>query len=297
MSSNENALRLCALCQEARPLSRSHIIPRFFTEGGHQMFPTGKDGSLQPFVDATHTDPTIKLGRMQKGFWDSKLGVVQHLLCNECEQRFSKLESYVRRYFYGTTTPIRLQLSLKLDPFFRVDYSQFKLFQLSLLWRASTARGSFFEKVELGEKHTERIRRMLLENDPGHEDEYACTLCRFTSTPEIDKLLERWNAALETMMFAPIVHRFEGCRFYTFIFGGLVWGFCVTSARVPSILEHSYLKKDGVFYLSPLNAQGFLAHFAKKVVKTGNYPPPAGWGEKGPSSIVKDFTIFRGGTC
>ena len=265
---------LCRLCLEPRPLARSHIIPRFFTEGGYQLRPTGKDGLLQPFVDAMHTDPAIKLGRRQKGGWDSKLGTVQYLLCEVCELRFSKLEDYVRRYFYGLTSPIRLQLPITPDPFFQIDYKTFKLFQLSVLWRASEARGDFFTAVELGEKHSERIRKMLLEENPGTEDDYACALYRMVATPEVELLLRRHNTALETGLFAPIASRQEGSRLYTFLFGGLGWTFCVTSGPLPAILQHTYVKESGSFFLSSLNARNFLSHFSRKVVKTGNYPRP-----------------------
>lgn len=261
----------CALCGESKPLRRSHILPQFFSEGAERRLPTGKSGQLQPFVDAVHTNPHVKLGRLQKGAWDSKLGVIQRLLCSDCEERFGKWENYVKRELYGRTSPIRLQLPRDPSPFFKIDYPQFKLFQLSILWRASVASGSFFEAVSLGEKHEAKIRAMLLSENPGRQDDYPCALMRLTPTQEIEVKLKISGAAIETISFAPIVKRIEGARLYTFLCGGLGWTFCVTSGEIPQFLRHSYVKETGVYFLSSYCIKNLFDEFVRKVVATGNY--------------------------
>jgi hypothetical protein len=44
-----------------------------------------------------------------------------------------------------------------------VDYGAFKLFHLSILWRASIARRSEWSAVSLGPRHEQRLRASLLE--------------------------------------------------------------------------------------------------------------------------------------
>lgn len=265
----------CHLCLEPKPLTLSHTIPRFFIEGGYQYFPTGKDGSEQPFSHPFHTNPVIKYDRRQKGYWERKLGIVERLLCNKCEQRFSAWEDYAKRFFYGGTSPIRLQLPLKPDSFFDADYKRMKLFQLSMLWRASEARGPFFSAVDLGEKHGERIRKMLLDENPGGEDDYPCALARLTFNEEISALFDRHGNSIENAIFAPVAKKREGSRIYLFAIGGLLWAFCVTSARLPEIMRNAYMKQNGRFFVLPFDGGGFLREFAIKVVNAGNVPRPS----------------------
>lgn len=52
-------------------------------------------------------------------------------------------------------------------PFRRL--SKMKLFQLSQLWMASEAKGAFFGAVKLSGAHRERLRVMLLHDEPGDE--------------------------------------------------------------------------------------------------------------------------------
>jgi hypothetical protein len=63
--------------------------------------------------------------------------MVEPLLCYDCEQKISAFEDYAKRFFYGSSDPIRLSLPLLPDPVFTADYRKMKLFQLSILWRAA----------------------------------------------------------------------------------------------------------------------------------------------------------------
>ena len=53
-----------------------------------------------------------------------------------------------------------------------VDYTQLRLFYLSLLWRMSVSTHPYFKEVSLG-PHEEVLRRMLLEGRPGEPDQYG----------------------------------------------------------------------------------------------------------------------------
>jgi len=56
-----------------------------------------------------------------------------------------------------------------------IDYKLFKLFQLSLLWRAGVSDRPIFKEVALG-RHQEILRRMLLDDDPGESHKYGCIM-------------------------------------------------------------------------------------------------------------------------
>ena len=114
--------------------------------------------------------------------------MIEHLLCDACESRFSALEDNAKRVFYGGYSPIRLHLPLVKDPLFRTDYKKLKLFQLSILWRAAEAKGEFFAAVTLLDADRSRLRDMLLSANPGSEDEYPCAMTRLVVSSHVEEL-------------------------------------------------------------------------------------------------------------
>lgn len=261
----------CRLCGEEKSLRRSHIIPAFFRDDSGLMYPTGESRNLQPFTQPIHTHPGKRFDRKQVGYWEKRHGITEHLLCDDCGQYMSRLEDYVKRLFYGDSTPIRFQLPLLETPLFTADYKKLKLFQLSILWRAAEAKGEFFSAVTVTDFHRARLREMLLNRDPGHEDQYCCTLMRLVvSSPEILQAQRNAGISIETGCFAPIGEKHGTWTSYTFVMGGIVWSFCVTCLGVPEIMRNSYVKENGQFWLMPMKADNFLTNFSRKAVEAGN---------------------------
>jgi len=76
-----------------------------------------------------------------------------------------------------------------------IDYSVFKLFLLSLLWRAGVSRREEFKEVELG-PHAERLRSMIFKKDPGLCHEYPCIVFRLTGVehaPLLNPIRDSWD--------------------------------------------------------------------------------------------------------
>ncbi|WP_288879237.1 hypothetical protein [Pedobacter panaciterrae] len=101
-------------------------------------------------------------------------------LCDECEDKIDKWESYAEKVLNGTThfnTPVTKSTA---DPLIQVieniDYKKFKLFLLSILWRSSASTHEFFREVSLGKEHQGRMAEMLINEDPGEENEYPVML-------------------------------------------------------------------------------------------------------------------------
>ena len=234
------------------------------------MFPTGKSGVTQPFTNFIHTPAGKRFARKQHGYWEQRTGLVQRLLCHECEQKVGYFEDYAKRFLYGGSDPIRLCLPLLPDPLFIADYKKMKLFQLSILWRAAEAEGDFFSAVNLAAQRREKIRQMLITENPGADHEYFCTMARLVPSPAVELLQKRHGVSIETGLFAPVAHDFATWQTYTFVMGGIVWAFCVTESGVPDILRNSYIKADGRFWLMPMDADGFLTSFSQKAVAAGN---------------------------
>jgi hypothetical protein len=194
------------------------------------MFPTGQQGLMQPFTQPIHTDPGKRFARKQHGFWEQRQGLVEYLLCHDCEQKISTFEDYAKRFLYGGSDPIRLSLPLLPEPVFAADYKNMKLFQLSILWRAAEAKGEFFSAVTLTPFHRERLRQMLLSEDPGAEYEFFCTMIRLVPSPAVESLQSCHGISIETGTFAPVAHDAGTWQSYTFVMGGIVWAFCISES-------------------------------------------------------------------
>jgi hypothetical protein len=145
----------------------------------------------------------------------------------------SAWEGYARKVIYGG-----LELEGSTDPQMGVtvrgvDYQKFKLFQMSLLWRAGVSSVPEFAAVELG-PHEEKLRRMIEEERPGKYWDYGCTIL-FAPEPEAQKIFSR-------VIGTPDRLKFQGHHVYRFVLGMIFWLFPVSS--------HAHTLDPRIFSLS-----------------------------------------------
>jgi hypothetical protein len=208
----------CKLCQNEADLQDSHVIPEFF---------------YKPMYDKKHrfiimsTDPYKGEEFLQKGLREK-------LLCRICEQRFSPHENYGRGIIYGG---VRLQSKpqpgrLCLND---VDYSRFKLFLLSLLWRMGISQHRFFSAVALG-PYEEKLRQMLAADDPGGEDQFPCAITGVL----VNGQPGNWFLPADRV-------KYFGQHCYRVILGGFLFMFFVSNLKPPKEAMELFLKKDTSF--------------------------------------------------
>lgn len=155
--------RLCGSQQEKFP--KSHIIPEF-------MYKHIKNAKSQIFrMRMPYGD---RLKPIHTGFYQKPL------LCVACEQKIGKWESYAEKILNGSPHVKMPNVVRTEDDLIQlvsdIDYNKFKLFLLSIIWRASVTNLPFFREVALGREHEERIAKMLINDDAGAEDEYPISL-------------------------------------------------------------------------------------------------------------------------
>jgi len=140
----------CRLCRQIRPLCRSHIVPELaykpIKNDKGQMYEVG-----------------YKAKKIQTGYFEK-------LLCAECERLLSSYESKFKQVWMSTIPPDFRHLRTRpLRDIIRVDvpdYASFKLFHLSVFWRAAVSRGFRIGSISLG-PYEEVVRAMLRCEDPG----------------------------------------------------------------------------------------------------------------------------------
>jgi len=117
-----------------------------------------------------------------------------------------------------------------------VNYSKLKLFQLSILYRASIVKNSGFRQVDLG-PHEEKVRHMLVQEKPGNVHDYGCIMMTMLDTTLIHKVIS-----------APIKVRPKpfGHTAYKFMTGNLTWLFFVTSHSINTQIQEFFLQESGL---------------------------------------------------
>ncbi len=235
----ENVTR-CRLCNQARPLLRkSHIIPEFMYASLYD-----KHHKLYKLAPADYVKGEGRVERHSSGEYEADI------LCKECDGVIiSRYETYAHEVLFGTNQersemmtchslvrPGGIKYTLREN----VEYARFRLFLLSVLWRASISRRPLFKEVSLG-PYEERVRQMVLIGDPGNPEEFPVVL--FTWLHE--------HSVPTDIIGQPGINRKETGIRYIFPIGGIVY--------VYHISPDSLLKQWREFILTEENRL-FLIH-------------------------------------
>lgn len=235
----------CRLCHsEDEDLRFSHILPEFL---------------YKPLRDEKHRYIGLKYGQetgakrilLQKG-------IREYLLCGNCEQVLAKYELYA-------ADVLRKLPDISREPAGRVvyiagvDYTRFKIFQLSLLWRAGVSRQASFHEVNLG-PHEEVLRRMILEGEPGEPMEYGCVLMRTKGPKTLSHIIQ-----------PPRHLRFSEHHAYDMILFGMIWIFVVSRHSGQILGKGSFLTEAGTLpvYITRTTSDQYIAALAKQARSMG----------------------------
>lgn len=216
----------CRLCLIDKPLAQSHIIPEFLYASLYN-----DDGRMMGIT-----------GQGEKGWKLIQKGLRENLLCRDCEALLNERYEipFQQQWTHRYPLPVHANVGDVIEAQF--DYGTFKLFHLSILFRASVATLATFGVVRLG-KHEDILRRMILANDPGRPDQYPMIATA---------VINARNEIVRGVIAAPTLTRVEGHHVYGFGFDGVVWGYSVSSAINRTFVEVG-LQPDGrmAFLVTP----------------------------------------------
>jgi hypothetical protein len=235
----------CKLCGKREKLLDSHIIPEFF---------------FKPLYDKCHrylvipSSPGKRIDVRQKG-------IREKILCSSCEQLIGSFENYAKELIFGSKR-LNIRVLEKTSSYFvcnGVDYKKFKLFQLSILWRAGVSQHPLFSIVQLG-PHENKIRKMILESNPGEPYQYGCLMSAL-----------RVDDELMDIICPPCKLYVEGQRCYRCVFGGFYWVFFVSNHSDCFLRKDLFLSKEGVHFIFAEEASEveFLKRDANRLRKRG----------------------------
>ncbi|MFC4158299.1 hypothetical protein [Chitinimonas lacunae] len=197
-------LGICQLCLKVGELCNSHIIPEFL---------------YKKLYNKNHQMMGIN-GRFRKGWKPVQIGEREHLLCESCEQHLAnKIESAFKAMWVEANPLPDPWPSTEHIAQIKVDYPLFKLFHLSVLFRAGVSTRPQFNCVRLG-SHEEKLREMLLELNPGKQNDY-----QIFGYAVIDPKTNR----IRKLIAGADQKKFDGLRWYRFIYGGVWWWISASS--------------------------------------------------------------------
>ena len=119
-----------------------------------------------------------------------------------------------------------------------IDNHKLRMFQLSLLWRASISSKKMFSQIFIG-NHEEVIRKLLVNDDPGNYQKYSCVM----SFSNKNKLFYR------TVQSPVKLNPFESNDRYRFIAGHFGWDFFISDNLIPEVFEETVLSENSKLFL------------------------------------------------
>lgn len=134
----------CRLCLKEKKLCDSHIFPEY-------MYTHCYDENHK------YNEFNAKIGEFNKR---RPQGIYEPLLCKKCEEIIQIYEDHAKIILYKRVKPLirSNQKPCTIDDY---DYLKFKLFVLSLLWRASVSNHDMYKLISLG-KYENKLRELLL---------------------------------------------------------------------------------------------------------------------------------------
>lgn len=274
MNDSKSIEQKCRLCGKVGPICKSHIVPKFYIRNCLHYKQTGSTGQLQPFLMLKSTDPDKKDGARQGDYWVDAMGMREKMLCKTCESEFSTYEDYVKSILYGkvSSPPLRkLQLGTSLGGSYNhkliydirdvagIEFRLLRLFQLSILWRASVAKGYFFRNVSVGPRHEQIISSMLKRKDPGDGKQYCCAM--------IDLRYHQYMC--EDFIDDPDMVRIDGYRAYRILICGYLYVFYVGSHSPPDEALGASVQPSGKMQVVVADAELYLRRIANALGGAG----------------------------
>lgn len=174
----------------------------------------------------------------------SKTGIYDQFLCSSCENIFQKWEGHALEFFrqtYKISIPTN-STHIKLDNF---DYSNLKLFFMSILWKADTSKNDFYRQVNIGKKHHEILREFIKNQTQINWQNYAIFMERFNS-----------NRPAASIMRSPQKSKMEDITFYTFYMAAFKVHIKCDSREIPKYMSEHFLRDNKPLFIPLIQFEG-----------------------------------------
>jgi hypothetical protein len=142
-----------------------------------------------------------------------------------------------------------------------LDYDKFKLFFLSILWRAAISSREMFSEIKVDKYNLEKLRIMILEGKAKRKRTYPVNIWTY------------WHDKTMPKDFIPQPYKIENGKtiIYSFLIGGLLINFYLKYTFFNGVIKNSISKKGAItIRFMPGGKEGleFLKRYGK--IKAAN---------------------------
>lgn len=210
----------CALCLQEAPLCRSHIVPEF-------LYAHLYNDKRQ--IMGVHCRGNDGYDLIQKGLRD-------RLLCAQCESFINlNYEIPFRQAWVDNPAIPRSGWAFNDVKHVRMPYAPFKLFHLSVMYRAALAKHRTYKEADLSEDDIIRLREMLLAGNPGPPSRYGIAGLA---------LVHHRSGDLVDMISRPTIIADSRRQFFQMMYGCVEWTIKLTRAS-HSVFDRQALDASG----------------------------------------------------
>jgi hypothetical protein len=226
----------CRLCGEEKELIKSHIVPEGFYKNMY-------DDKNRLFLSS----------QSRKDFITMQKGQREKLLCIECDSNLigNKYDKYGIQVIRDRLH-IQPSTDYKKEIWEGLDYNKFKIFLLSVLWRAHIAQ-KFHKGITL-EKNIETLIVEAIKSGQAPKENVIPIVGISLVDPQdraskCDEIITSGNTYTRTGQY--------NSKTYIIIFGGYAWTFIVPSAEINDPQEDFFLKENGLMVFPRQNIHDF----------------------------------------
>lgn len=225
-------MKTCKFCGKSfHKLSDSHIAPRAFFEYTKKISGLNEKENM---LSVTNTKGVYPFKKMTIGWYDN------NLVCKECEKIFGKYDDYAisvllkKQEMHKNVFLKGQHVGWLVDD---VDFNKFKLFFISVLWRALASNRSEYKRIASEECLT-KAKEIIQSNKADNDDFFSVILGRFT-----DKI------GLEISV-DPYEQKIDDVRFFRFYPGaGYIFYIKADRKPLPEVFLKFNLKKDNPLFI------------------------------------------------
>jgi hypothetical protein len=166
------------------------------------------------------------------------------------------LEDYGRKVLFGGIKTLRKTNFVNPNDGFQFslitgfDYSRFKLFLLSILWRATISTREMFQDAQIPDIDKENLRNMIISGNAGKDNEYPITFFSYLNDPTVAK----------DIIMQPIISKTNQRLIISFLLGGLIISFYVSSKYSMNDIKEYALTYESfnILYIPKGNGMNFI---------------------------------------
>ncbi|MCU5408339.1 hypothetical protein OCA16_27805 [Bacillus cereus] len=226
----------CNLCGQEKELINSHIVPEGFYKNIY-------DDKNRLFLSS----------QSRKDFITMQKGQREKLLCKECDSTIigNKYDKYgievIRDHLH-----VQLSTDNEKELWEGLDYNRFKIFLLSVLWRAHLAQ-NFHKGITL-KKNIETIIVQAIKSGQAPKENIIPIVGISLVDPKYieskcDEIIINGNTYKRGGQ--------NNSKTCIIIFGGYAWTFIVPKAEINDPQEEFFLKENGLMVLPKQNIRNF----------------------------------------